>query len=174
MPDWSAETERFTRELSSNTNSLDMKCAEASGGSAWACLTTPRGNFIVTHGGRDLCKLKAESCDGEASAALKCHAFWTHYFNVFCQRPEDKMRLFPTQEAFPHLYTSTFLPYAENLGWKSIPKLRCFETVACTHPDFADVKKRKQHTHCRCSQCADCKAALRRGFRTKTSSSSTN
>jgi hypothetical protein len=94
------------------------------------------GNFDVSHGGRHLRKVKTGSAEGEASPALKVHAFWTNYFDIFCQRPEEKLRLFPTQEAFPHLYKNTFLPHIQKMEWKETPSIRCFETVACNHKDF--------------------------------------
>ena len=40
-----------------------------------------------------------------------------------------------------------------------------FAKVAHTHPDFADVKRKKNHTHCQCVECSDCKALLAAGFR---------
>ena len=123
------------------------------------------GNFMVAHAGAGRCKVQVAAGDNEAHESLKCHTFWTHYFDTMCQRPNDDVRLFPTQEAFPHLYTETFLPYAKNLGWKNVPKLRCFEHVACKHPDFQDVKKRKKHTHLRCSECDDCKQDLARSLK---------
>ena len=37
--------------------------------------------------------------------------------------------------------------------------------VATSHPDFDDVKKKKNHTHLRCDECADCKDLIANSFR---------
>jgi hypothetical protein len=125
------------------------------------------GRFVVGHAGTGMTKLHNgdSSPTAEASDALKIHAFWHDYFNIFCQRPNDDVRLFPTAETFKSLYISNFLPYAMRLGWTKIPSVELFGRVASTHPDFADVKRKKNHTHCRCVECSDCKALLAAGFR---------
>jgi hypothetical protein len=125
------------------------------------------GRFVTGHAGTGMTKLQngEGSPTAEASDALKCHGFWFQYFEIFCQRPNDEVRLFPTAETFKSLYINNFLPYAARLGWKKIPTVKVFSKVASTHPDFADVKRKKNHTHCRCNECSDCKALLAAGFR---------
>ena len=101
----------------------------------------------------------------EASDALKCHGFWHQYFDVMCQRPNDRVRLFPTTESFHSLYITHLQPYAKRLGWVKIPSEKAFARVATTHADFSDVKRKRNHTHCRCDECTDCKEIMARGFR---------
>jgi hypothetical protein len=124
------------------------------------------GRFVTAHAGTGMTKLTLGdgSPNLEASDALKCHSFWYQYFAIFCQKPNDEVRLFPTAETFKSLYIKNFLPYATRLGWTKIPSQKVFTTVASTHPDFADVKRKKNHTHCRCNECSDCKALLAAGF----------
>ena len=125
------------------------------------------GRFVVGHAGTGMTKLHNgdSSPTAEASDALKCHAYWYEYFRIFCQKPNDEVRLFPTAETFKSLYITNFLPYAARLGWTKIPSVELFGRVASTHSDFADVKRKKNHTHCRCVECSDCKALLAAGFR---------
>jgi hypothetical protein len=123
------------------------------------------GNFHIGHAGRGVTKLPLASEAGEAGPSLKIHAFWTQYFDTMCQRPNDEDRLFPTEQTFPSIYKSCFEPYAERLNWLVVPSERQFRRVACSHPDFADVKKKKKHTHVRCNECTNCKELLARGFR---------
>ena len=123
------------------------------------------GNFITGHAGRGLSKQSVEAVDGEASASLKCHAFWKHYLDTLCQRSNDTTRLFPTEQTFGSIYLTHFLPYAVRLGWVDAPGERLFRKVCRTHPDFADVKTKKKHTHVRCAECTDCKELLLRGFK---------
>ena len=125
------------------------------------------GRFIVGHAGTGMTRLQHGdgSPTAEASDALKCHAYWYQYFEIFCQKPNDEVRLFPTAETFQSLYITNFLPYATRLGWKKIPSVELFGRVASKHPDFGDVKRKKNHTHCRCVECSDCKALLAAGFR---------
>jgi hypothetical protein len=125
------------------------------------------GRFVVAHAGTGMTRLHHGdgSPTGEASDALKCHAYWYQYFEIFCQKPNDQVRLFPTAETFQSLYATNFLPYAARLGWSQIPSVELFGKIASTHPDFADVKRKKNHTHCRCTECADCKGLMSAGFR---------
>jgi hypothetical protein len=123
------------------------------------------GNFYVGHAGRGMTKHPVAADGTEAGPSLKIHAFWTHYFDTMCQRPNDEDRLFPTEQTFPSIYESCFKPYAERLQWLVVPGERQFRRVAVTHPDFADVKKKKKHTHVRCNECTNCKELLARGFR---------
>jgi hypothetical protein len=131
-------------------------------------LMAKTGRFVTTHAGIGL--TKGTIGDGspgstEASDGLKCHAFWMMYFDVMCQRPNDEVRLFPTAETFPSLYQSQFLPHVERMGWTKTPGERVFTKIAKNHRDFADVKRKKNHTHCRCDECSDCRALLAAGFR---------
>jgi hypothetical protein len=96
---------------------------------------------------------------------MKCHGFWYQFFDIFCQKPNDTTRLFPTAETFSSLYITNFLPYAKRHQWTEIPSKKVFTRVATTHPDFADVKRKKNHTHCRCDECTDCKELMSRGFK---------
>jgi hypothetical protein len=125
------------------------------------------GLFVTGHAGTSISKLQlgdvTTGC--EASDALKCHGFWHQYFEVMCQKPNDEIRLFPTVESFKSLYISNLKPYAKRMGWIKIPSQKVFERVATTHADFADVKRKRNHTHCRCDECTNCKEIMARGFR---------
>lgn len=121
--------------------------------------------FITAHAGLGLAKATVSNANQEPSDALKCHAFWTSYFDTSCQRPNDKTRLFPCAQSFPTIFRNTFLAYAARMNWESVPKMGVFRTAA-THSDFADVKTRPQHTHVRCDECTDCTEQIGRAFRT--------
>jgi hypothetical protein len=130
-----------------------------------AALMAKSGKFIVVHGLTGQTTMKLESVGTEAAATLKCHSFWTDYFNKTCQRPNHETRLFPTEQTFPSIYNDAFTVYSVRQGWQHIPKLRLFTRVATTHPDFADVKTKKKHTHLRCDECAVCKDLISNGFK---------
>jgi hypothetical protein len=125
------------------------------------------GSFITGHAGTTMSKLHlGDVTTGvEASDALKCHAYWHQYFDVMCQKPNDKFRLFPTAESFKSLYDTNFKPYVKRMGWVKIPSDKVFIRVATTHDDFDDVKRKRNHTHCRCDECTNCKEIIARGFR---------
>ena len=123
------------------------------------------GKFLVVHGLTGQTKMKLESVGTEAAASLKCHAFWTDYFHKTCQRPNHETRLFPTEQTFSSIYNDAFTVYSLRQGWDHIPKLGLFTRVATTHPDFADVKSKKKHSHLRCTECADCKDLITNGFK---------
>jgi hypothetical protein len=125
------------------------------------------GRFVTGHAGTSMTKLQLGdvTTGAEASDALKCHGFWYQYFDVMCQRPNDEVRLFPTAETFKSLYISHLLPYAKRNGWVKNPSPKVFTTIATNHDDFADVKRKRNHTHCRCDECTNCKEIMDRGFR---------
>jgi hypothetical protein len=132
---------------------------------ARACRMAKSGKFLVVHGSAGQTRVKLESVGTEASESLKCHSYWTDFFNKSCQRPNDETRLFPTEQTFPAIYAESFLPYAARQKWKEIPGVGLFTKVATSHPDFDDVKKKKKHTHLRCDECADCKDLIYHGFK---------
>jgi hypothetical protein len=93
-------------------------------------------------------------------------SFWKHFFQR-CQRPNKDTRLFPINLTMPVIYKRYFKPWfakafpeATN---KDRPSLSTLKKARWTSK-FKDVVKRKNHTHCRCSECYTLEARSKRGF----------
>jgi len=93
-------------------------------------------------------------------------SFWKHFFQR-CQRPNKTTRLFPNNLSMPVIYKRYFKPWFAKSYPEATNKARPFlPTVkkARWTNDFKDVVKRKNHTHCRCSDCYTLEARSKRGF----------
>jgi hypothetical protein len=117
----------------------------------------------------------------KSSQTMYCHAFWTNFFGLHCQRPTDEFRLFPVNKPFHVIYDEYFLPWytkaiqrdkgengemivpdlEDERNWA--PSLSTFKR-ARWHTDFADVKKRARHYHCKCTKCDTLNTIRLRGF----------
>jgi hypothetical protein len=103
--------------------------------------------------------------DVEGSMYVRYVAFWTHFFKL-CQRPRKHMRLFPVNKSHQRIHDDYFIPWHKRTyptlpmpGLASMYKAR-------NNPQFADVKKRSKHFHCRCFTCAELQAHRLKAFKT--------
>ena len=89
---------------------------------------------------------------------LAAHAFWTLFFSS-CQKPNDEVRLFPSDKTYNVIYKEYFEPWFQrlvrrgNYSREDKPSLSTLKRVRRTHEDFKDVKKLKKHWHGRCRIC---------------------
>ena len=96
--------------------------------------------------------------------------FWFMFFEENCQRPNDEIRLFPTEKTYKEIYSEYFSPWfsrqVEN-GDYSKDKKPSFSTWkrARRAETFADVQERAKHTHGRCSECAALSSMLLEAFK---------
>jgi hypothetical protein len=96
----------------------------------------------------------------------QCVCFWSQFFDQVCQRANKHLRLFPVNASFPTIYEDHFIPWFEKvLPGKPRPCLGYF-TSARRDPQFADVKSRAKHHHCRCKTCANLQARRLTAFGT--------
>ena len=82
------------------------------------------------------------------------YAFWNSFFDQFCQRPTDDLRLFPVNKSFNMIYKEHFEHWWQEKSHPDCekPSLSLFKQVRWDS-DFEDVKKRAKHHHCRCKTC---------------------
>lgn len=82
------------------------------------------------------------------------YAFWTQFFEDYCQKPNDEVRLFPVNKSMRMVYSEYFLPWWNRRGTplSEKPTLSTFKKMRW-HEDFRDVKRRPKHHHCRCKTC---------------------
>mgnify|MGYP006901763808 CR=1 FL=1 len=107
---------------------------------------------------------KGKACpDNENPQYLLAKNFWTQYYDKFCQKPNDDIRLFPTDRSMSLIYKEDFTPWCNKLfavdsppGGPPIGDIPSKSTWyrAKADEDFYDVKKRKHHLHSRCHTCA--------------------
>ena len=95
--------------------------------------------------------------------------FWLSFFGDNCQRPNDEIRLFPTEKSYGDIYREYFTPWFERLVRGRRYKLahRPKESVwkkARWDKQFEDVKDQKKHTHGRCGTCSTLRTQLLQGF----------
>ena len=89
-----------------------------------------------------------------------CWTFWTTFFDMYCQQPNDDERLFPTEKTLDNIYEEYFKPWCHAQGvHEGLPGISLFKKTRW-HEDFKNVKKQKNHNHCRCNTCANLKAKL--------------
>ena len=90
---------------------------------------------------------------GERVKFNQAFKFWNDFFNDTCQTPKEGMRLFPVNLSMRIIYEEYFKPWFKRIGHESArPGMRSFER-ARKHEAFSDVKRRKNHQHCRCNDC---------------------
>ena len=95
----------------------------------------------------------------------QCKAFWKKFFDECCQKPNDKVRLFPENLSYRTIYEDIFTPwYARTLPHLVGEILGYFQS-ARRDPDFKDVQERAKHFHNRCLDCANLQARRLRAFK---------
>jgi hypothetical protein len=95
----------------------------------------------------------------------QCKAFWRAFFKN-CQRPNNTTRLFPVNVSYPCIYEDWFVPWMQKTLPESINELPCLGWLMSARRDgeFADVKNRPKHHHCRCQECANLQARRLKAF----------
>ena len=97
-------------------------------------------------------------------------SFWSIWFDEFCQRPNDDVRLFPANVSYDQIYKTHFEPwYLANGFPKSEKPCYSYWQQARYAPQFEDVKKRAKHFHCRCTVCATLDKQTMNAFASKLS-----
>jgi len=91
----------------------------------------------------------------EAKQSVHATCFWTAWFDEFCQRPNDDIRLFPINQTMKEIYKVHFEPWWAHQGHLPSEK-PAYSTWhhARYLPQFEDVQRRAKHFHCRCTVCA--------------------
>ena len=98
------------------------------------------------------------------------YAFWYLFFEQNCQRPNDEIRLFPVDMTQAAIYKDFFEPWfarqVKRGNYAEADKpVQSYWWKGKKHPDFADVKKKKKHTHGRCKTCAELGKMLLKAFK---------
>lgn len=102
----------------------------------------------------------------KAEVSLICNAFWSWFYGVYCQRPNENLRLWPSNLTLKWIYDTQFCPFMQRQYPDSIvPCTRTFEQCASDPEDFVDVMRRKKHHHLRCFTCALLSAKLLKALR---------
>ena len=97
-------------------------------------------------------------------------AWWTTFFDINCQRPNDDVRIFPVDKSYQAIYGEYFEPWFARLvtdGRNAAinkPKYTLWKKVRKA-PQFADVKERAGHIHARCATCAKLRHMLLESFK---------
>lgn len=95
----------------------------------------------------------------------KAHAFWAYFFGNYCQRPNEKLRLWPGNMTIKWIYEEHFSPFCKkSFPGHDVPSQKSFER-ASSHGEFEDVAKRKKHHHLRCYDCSVLTAKLMTALR---------
>ena len=113
-----------------------------------------------------------EQCGRKRDAVKStiAYSFWFMFFENNCQKPNDDLRLFPTDKTYKEIYSEYFEPwFGRQVQYGDAtadqrPLFSCWKK-ARKHPDFADVKERAKHTHGRCNECATLSAMLLEAFK---------
>lgn len=104
-----------------------------------------------------------------------CHGFWFNFFAQNCQRPNNHLRLFPTNRSFRFIYDYYFLSWFEKQHPPSgedgqrdddDPVVPSFSTFyrARYHKKFKDVQTRPRHYHAICQDCENLMTRRLKGF----------
>ena len=90
-----------------------------------------------------------------------CVSFWTEFFDKYCQRPNDGLRLFPVAKTMRCIHSDHFVEWCakQNITGQDVPSLTTLKR-ARGDASFADVQRLKHHNHCRCTTCGNLKAEL--------------
>ena len=92
-------------------------------------------------------------------------SFWSTFFDKFCQRPNDKVRLFPVNQSYKSIHTDFYRPWHQKVHGGDVPLVSPNVFYEARYDDlFKDVQNRPKHHHCRCKDCALLAARRRRGF----------
>lgn len=92
--------------------------------------------------------------------------FWFIFFEVNCQKPNSETRLWPVDKSIRQIYREYFVAYLKAL---KVPTEHwcCLEWFrqARKEPEFKDVKRRKEHWHCKCHKCSVLKKQMLNCFK---------
>lgn len=90
----------------------------------------------------------------EPKKSNHAYAFWDSFFDQFCQRPHEGLRLFPVNKSFQMIYDEHFAEWWKTKSYPECekPGFSLFKQVRWDS-DFAEVKRRRKHHHCRCKTC---------------------
>jgi hypothetical protein len=103
------------------------------------------------------------------------YAFWSNFFDMNCQQPNDDLRLFPVNESYRFIYNQFFQPWFR----KQVHRLQ--ETKKCTFDNLPwcpsettlirarwdedfKVTPRAKHYHAQCQTCNALKIRRIKGF----------
>ena len=91
----------------------------------------------------------------EAKKNMHATSFWSIWFDEFCQKPNDDVRLFPANQSYKTIYKIHFMPWFlhSRLPNREKPAYSTWQQARYA-PQFKDVKRRAKHFHCRCTVCA--------------------
>ena len=108
---------------------------------------------------------RAPSCRAKGPKYYHAYTFWYLFLERHCQRPNEDIRLFPVDKSYECIWNEYFLPWfaGQNLPACDMPTLVYWKKVRWSE-EFADVKRRAKHYHCRCSKCAKLQAKLLASF----------
>ena len=112
-----------------------------------------KANYVAKQG--DVARSgRAPPAPRDATKATHAHAFWSVWFDLFCNRPNDEVRLFPVNTTYKEIYQAYFLPWWAHQGHpnREKPSPKTFQKARYS-PEFDDVKRRAKHFHCRCTVC---------------------
>lgn len=135
------------------------------------------GSSIMVHGNKG--KLVGGGLDHNSQYDM-CYAFWHHFFEENCQRPNDTLRLFPVNNSMRFIYDAYFVSWIgkqidkdrqESIDHDDpdidssyrIPSFAYLKKVRWD-PDFRDVTRRAKHYHCLCKTCDSLKTRRLKGF----------
>ena len=170
IPGNSTNTQRLSYRVGTNVVCLGFFC-KAYGVSN---CTVDRARALVVSGGNAPTSVVRMSQDlRKRMQRSVAYAFWHHFFEVNCQRPNSEVRLFPVNRSMRFIYDHYFkswypkqLPPSdgkEDTTNVSPPSLSTFQRQRW-HPHFSDVACRAKHYHCRCYTCANLMARRLKGF----------
>jgi hypothetical protein len=114
-----------------------------------------KANRLANMGDTALSGRSSSLSPREAKQSVHATCFWTAWFDEFCQRPNDDIRLFPINQTMKEIYKVHFEPWWAHQGHPRSEK-PAYSTWhhARYLPQFEDVQRRAKHFHCRCTVCA--------------------
>ena len=85
---------------------------------------------------------------------VHAETFWRWFFDNYCQKPNNTIRLFPVNQTYTEIWENFFQEWwtKSNLPPAEKPAQRTWIN-ARHHKDFDDVQRRAKHFHCRCTTC---------------------
>ena len=114
-----------------------------------------KANSVAKMGGEALYGRAPPLVPREAKKNMHATSFWSIWFDEFCQKPNEDVRLFPANQSYKTIYKTHFMPWflhtklpnSEKPGYSTWQQARYA-------PQFKDVRRRAKHFHCRCTVCA--------------------
>ena len=137
------------------------RMAESAPGNPFSFLLSFILYVIFFHTGISPAQVRKPNKKTRTNKFYVAFAFWKEFFDTHCQRPNDDIRLFPVNKPYNIIWEEYFLPWFEKLHRPDSdkPAFTFWEKVRW-QPEFADVKRRVRHYHCRCPTCASLSAKL--------------